>query len=96
LIILQGVTDAEEVLLRFSLKEAAYKAIHPIICQYVGFQEAEIKPLGDGSAEISLDFHSGEQRRIGKLTAHWRRVGDLFLSTASAEEAQGYSSQKHS
>lgn len=79
------------MLLRFSLKEAAYKAIHPIVCQYVGFQEAEVKPLEDGTALITLDLKSRAHDRIGEITAHWRRIdGDLFLSTASAEPADEF------
>ncbi len=71
---LDGVSREEEVLLRFSLKESVYKAMHPLICHYVGFQEAEIKPLNDGTALVSLDLKSGQHHRFGEVTAHWRRI----------------------
>jgi 4'-phosphopantetheinyl transferase EntD len=47
---LPRISLEEEVLLRFSLKEAIYKASHPLLRQYVGFQEAEVTPLADGTA----------------------------------------------
>jgi 4'-phosphopantetheinyl transferase EntD len=86
---LPGVDTDEEVLLRFSLKEAIYKAAHPLICQYVGFQEAEVTPAPDGSATCDWFLETKADQRISKLTAHWRRVsgddddGDFFLTTAS-------------
>ena len=33
-----GISTEQEVMLRFSLKEAIYKAAHPLLCQYVGFK----------------------------------------------------------
>jgi len=75
----------EEVLLRFSLKEALYKAMHPLICQYVGFQEAEVQPKDDGSAEITLDLKSGAHESFGHVHAHWCRIGEFFLTTAKIE-----------
>lgn len=80
----KGISIEEEVLLRFSLKESVYKAIHPLICQYVAFQEAEIKPLDDGTADVKLNLKSGAHNIINKITAHWRRHGEYFVSSASA------------
>jgi phosphopantetheine--protein transferase-like protein len=81
---LNGVTRDEEVLLRFSLKESVYKAMHPLICQFVGFQEAEIKPHSDGTATINLFLKSGAHEMFKETKAHWRRIeGDLFLTSAS-------------
>jgi len=80
----KGVTAEEEVLLRFSLKESMYKAIHPLICQYVSFMEAEVQPLSDGTAEFLFQLKSGAHRQFGAITSHWRRDGDFFLSSASA------------
>jgi enterobactin synthetase component D len=42
------------VLLRFALKEAAYKAIHPHLMRFVGFQEASVTVSGEGTAAISI------------------------------------------
>lgn len=83
---LSGVTSDEEVLLRFSLKESVYKAMHPLICQFVGFQEAEIKPHDDGTATVRLNLKNGMHKTFKKVEAHWRRIDrDLFLSSARVE-----------
>ena len=69
-----------------SLKESVYKAMHPLICQFVGFQEAEITPHADGTATVSLNLKNGAHKLISEkdTTAHWRRVeGDFFLTSAS-------------
>lgn len=42
------------VLLRFALKEAAYKAIHPHLLRFVGFQEALVTLGAAGEAGISI------------------------------------------
>ena len=61
-----------------------YKAMHPLICQRVGFQEAEIAPHDDGTATVVLNLKSGAQERFSEVKAHWRRLdGDLFLTSSS-------------
>lgn len=83
---LPGITSDEEVLLRFSLKEAIYKAAHPILRQYVGFQEAEVTPHLDGTASCTWFLDNKADHRIAKLTAHWKRISnddDFFLTSAS-------------
>jgi phosphopantetheine--protein transferase-like protein len=79
---IEGVSKDEEVLLRFSLKEAFYKAIHPLICQYVGFQEAEVRPESDGTASVRWNLKSGADKRFKTVTGHWRRIDEFFLSSA--------------
>jgi len=85
----EGVTSDDEVLLRFSLKESLYKAMHPLICQYVGFQEVEIRPLSDGRADVLFQLHSGAHEKFGTVTLHWRKLGDFFLSSASVRLREG-------
>lgn len=85
-----GVSVEEEILLRFSLKEAIYKAVHPILCQYVGFQEAEVFPHPDGTASCTWNLESGPiDNCLQNLTAHWRRLDDqgFFLTSASVQRA---------
>lgn len=41
-------------LLRFSLKEAIYKALDPYVRRYVGFHEAEVTPDLHGAAQVAL------------------------------------------
>eukprot|EP00536_Pseudo-nitzschia_multiseries_P010902 jgi/Psemu1/307727/fgenesh1_kg.350_\ len=80
-----GLTIEQEVLLRFSLKEAIYKAAHPLLCQYVGFKEAEVTPFPDGTASCLWLLDNQADRSIAKLTAHWRTIddGNYFLTSAS-------------
>jgi hypothetical protein len=55
--------------------------MHPLLCQYVGLQQVQVQPLSDGSATI--DFAFAESNRLDRVSCHWRRVGDYFLSSAS-------------
>jgi len=48
------------VLVRFSVKEALYKALHPHVHRYVGFHEAQVEPDLEGRAAILLDLAQGE------------------------------------
>lgn len=79
---LENVSPDQEVLLRFSLKEAIYKAAHPLINQYVGFQEAEVTPMEDGTATCVWYLESGVEPKFSTFTAHWRKVDDYFLTSA--------------
>jgi len=88
---LDGVTHDEEVLLRFSLKESVYKAMHPLISQFVGFQEAEIKPHNDGTATVYLNLKSGKHEKFAEVKAHWRRIeGGFFLTSSSVSLKDEY------
>ena len=78
-----------EVRLRFSAKEAVYKAMHPLICQYVSFKEAEVQPYNDGTLGVKLDLTSKAHERFGKVEAYWQRVGDFFLTSARVEVLDG-------
>ncbi|KAL7463326.1 hypothetical protein ACHAXS_003709 [Conticribra weissflogii] len=80
-----GISKGEEVMLRFSLKESVYKAMHPILCEYVGFQEAEITPLPDGTATVVLNLASQSHLRLGMVvqTASWKRINGFFLTSSS-------------
>ncbi len=68
-----------------SLKESVYKAMHPILCEYVGFQEAEITPLPDGTATVALNLASQSHLRLGMVvqTASWKRINGFFLTSSS-------------
>ena len=79
---LESVSPDQEVLLRFSLKEAIYKAAHPLMNQYVGFQEAEVTPLANGTATCVWYLQSGSEPKFSTLTAHWRKIDDYFLTSA--------------
>ena len=78
------MSEEEEVLLRFSMKESLYKALHPLLCQYVGFQEAEVTPLPDGTATVKWNIKNGKHELFGKVSVNWRRLHerDCFLTSA--------------
>jgi len=80
-----GISKEQEAMLRFSLKESVYKAMHPIICQYVGFQEAEITPFPDGTAQVTLNLTSRSHEHLGIVvqSASWKTMGDFFVTSAS-------------
>eukprot|EP00569_Conticribra_weissflogii_P014196 CAMPEP_0171419202 /NCGR_PEP_ID=MMETSP0880-20121228/41493_1 /TAXON_ID=67004 /ORGANISM="Thalassiosira weissflogii, Strain CCMP1336" /LENGTH=417 /DNA_ID=CAMNT_0011937479 /DNA_START=267 /DNA_END=1520 /DNA_ORIENTATION=+ len=94
-----GISKGEEVMLRFSLKESVYKAMHPILCEYVGFQEAEITPLPNGTAYVVLNLVSQSHIRPGIVvrTASWMnlvsqshiRLG-IVVRTASWRQINGF------
>ena len=46
--------------LRFSFKEAIYKALNPLVQRYIGFEEALVEPDTDQTARIELRLTKGE------------------------------------
>lgn len=67
------------VLLRFSLKEAVYKALDPWVRRYVGFHEAEVDPDTDGCAQVRLLLARGEGPF--RVEAQYRWLHGRLLST---------------
>ena len=49
-----------ELVARFSVKEALYKALDPFVQRYVGFHEVEVRLHADGGAAFSLQLKDGE------------------------------------
>jgi 4'-phosphopantetheinyl transferase EntD len=80
-----GDARAREVVLRFSLKEAIYKALDPFVKRYVGFKEVSVSPRPDGSAWVRPRLPAGEGRFA--IDASWRRVDaeGVVLTTARVE-----------
>ncbi len=70
-----------EVVLHFSIKEALYKAINPLIGRYVSFQEATVLPRSDGSVSVTLTL----AKREGPFTAEarWSEIDGHLLTTAA-------------
>lgn len=64
------------VLLRFSLKEALYKAVAPRLMRFIDFDEAEVDLQPDGTANLRLQTAAGEPspRLEGRYTWMDRRV----------------------
>jgi enterobactin synthetase component D len=52
-----------ELITRFSIKEALYKALHRFVLRFIDFREVAVWPDGEGSARIDLRFdHTGHYR----------------------------------
>jgi 4'-phosphopantetheinyl transferase EntD len=47
------------IVLRFSIKEAIYKALAPKLQRYIGFDEASVALHTDGQARVALHLNSG-------------------------------------
>jgi phosphopantetheine--protein transferase-like protein len=69
------------IVLCFSLKEAIYKAINPLIGRYVSFKEATVMPAPDGSVAVTLALKHQEGPFVAE--AHWLEVSGHLLTTAS-------------
>lgn len=70
-----------EVVLHFSIKEALYKAINPLIGRYVSFQEATVLPHPDGSVEVALALSKNEGPFAAE--ARWSEIDGHLLVTAA-------------
>jgi 4'-phosphopantetheinyl transferase EntD len=75
---LEGVDMEEDVLLRFSFKEAVYKALHAFLPRFIDFSEVEVFPKADGSAELRFLLKGGEQF---PYEASWQRYLDRYWLT---------------
>lgn len=88
---LEGEARWRAVLLRFSVKEAIYKAIDPFVRRYVGFQEVTASPSppstlagGDqGGGEVAVCARLPEGAFV--ISASWRTTGMWLITFARAE-----------
>jgi 4'-phosphopantetheinyl transferase EntD len=78
-----GAARDSEVLLRFSAKEAIYKAIDPFVRRFVGFKEVAVTPRPDGTAEVG--DHLGADSGRYSIEVRWRRLQGLILTTARVQ-----------
>jgi 4'-phosphopantetheinyl transferase EntD len=70
-----------ELLRVFAIKEAIYKAIDPIVCRYVGFQEVELVVGEGGDVKVSV-VDAG--RLPVAIEAWWTALDGHWLATARA------------
>ncbi len=77
---LEGRSRAREVLLRFSAKEAIYKAIDPFVRRHVGFKEVAVRPLPGGTADVRL--HLPVSEGVFGAEVRWLCWESFFLTTA--------------
>jgi 4'-phosphopantetheinyl transferase EntD len=71
---------ARAVLLRFSAKEAVYKALDPYVKRYVGFLEIAVAPRADGTGEVTPHLRNGEGAFAFEV--RWRKREGLIVTTA--------------
>jgi len=79
---LDAAARAREVLLRFSAKEAIYKAIDPFVRRYVGFEEVSVSLREDGTALVTPRLLPTEGPFA--IEVRWRRFDGIILTTARA------------
>ncbi len=75
------------ILLRFALKEAIYKALHPHLHRFVGFQEASVSLDLDGTAEVTLHLEEPAPSLWVAARYHWledRVLAAVRIRTAPA------------
>jgi phosphopantetheine--protein transferase-like protein len=76
-----------EVLLRFSAKEALYKALDPWVRRYVSFQEVAVYPEAGGTGRVQLALRGVEgpfQVEVG-----WEVNEEFVLTTARVARSAG-------
>jgi 4'-phosphopantetheinyl transferase EntD len=69
-----------ETAIRFALKEAVYKALHPFLLRYIGFGEVAIRTSPDGSDTVVPHLPEGPF----VFTARHTWVDDRVLATVRA------------
>jgi enterobactin synthetase component D len=72
---------ASAVLLRFSAKEAVYKALDPFVRRYVGFLEIAVSLGEDGSGDVVP--HLRDREGPFAFSLRWTRREGLLLTTAT-------------
>jgi enterobactin synthetase component D len=82
---LDAPSRGREVLLRFSAKEAIYKALDPFVRRYVGFKEVSVVTQPDGGARVTSRLRDGEGPFA--IDVRWRRFDGLVLTTARVERS---------
>lgn len=82
---LPEVNQWNSVLIRFSVKEAIYKALAPRLKRYIAFGEANVWPGTDGQCRVVLNLES-ELNPI-HLEAQYRWLDGAILSSVRAQWA---------
>ncbi|MCB9562765.1 MAG: 4'-phosphopantetheinyl transferase superfamily protein [Kofleriaceae bacterium] len=78
---LDGEARARAVALRFSIKEAVYKAIDPFVRRYVGFREVAVWP---GGGAVAAGVATVDSALPVVVEAAWIELGDLWICSARA------------
>ncbi|MBI5525598.1 MAG: 4'-phosphopantetheinyl transferase superfamily protein [Deltaproteobacteria bacterium] len=75
-----------ETLLRFSIKEAVFKAVDPILRAKISFQVATVLPSNDGTVDIEWRLPPGVTRP--ETEAMWKLWNGLILTTARSAKTR--------
>ncbi|KAL1508613.1 hypothetical protein AB1Y20_004710 [Prymnesium parvum] len=74
-----------DALLRFSLKEALYKATHPLVRASIPWHSVTVWPAADGGCRVDAStLEKSLQVRL-QLEAQWEEREGFFVSTAAVE-----------
>jgi len=77
------------VLVRFSLKEALYKALHQLDQQHgVAFRDVSLTPLLDGSARYSWAGARVPAARDWAVSLSWAVIGEYYVTTAHVRSSR--------
>jgi len=78
-----GSSPQAGVLLRFSLKEALYKALHQLDAhEGIAFRDVTMTPLLNGSVTCRWDASRHEQLRGLRMSLTWSVICDYYVTTA--------------
>ena len=80
---------ATDLLLRCSLKEALYKALHPLVRRTIRWHTVQIEPMPDGSCELKM---AELEAAVGfglSASARWQLQSGFFVTTAMASLQDG-------
>lgn len=84
----EGVADANAVaadlLLRVSIKEALYKAVHPLVPSSMRWHSVQVYPHEDGACDVVCDELERDLGARLDVSASWRVCEGFYVSTASA------------
>jgi len=72
-----------ETLLRFSIKEAVYKAIDPFLHRFVDYKEISVFP--DDAGRVLIQWHPAPPATPGNIEARWMVRDGLIITTTKAE-----------
>ena len=75
--------------LRFSFKEAIYKALNPLVQRYIGFEEALVDPDTDQTARIELRLAKGEGPF--QLEGRYLWLGERVVTMVRVRQGHGSS-----
>ena len=79
-----GLASGEELLLRVSVKEALYKAIHPLVRQTIRWHSVQVLPAADGSCAVRAADLEEQVGTSLQVEASWRVRDGFFVTTARA------------